>query len=98
MFSHWPLLQVLGQSFWPSGVVLALGFASGQYSNPQANKIGLEPVTGPIWKHLFNNIILFPKKNEQNISECHILLFYTGLSVILRVNMAFWKKQRIKRS
>ena len=36
--------------------VLALGFVSGQYGNPEANTYALGPVTGPIRKH--NEIFL----------------------------------------
>ena len=51
------LLQVLGQSYWPSDGCIAR-FASGQYCNPQANAIASRPLTGKKWKHPFNNIIV----------------------------------------
>ena len=38
--------------------VMALGFTSGQYSNPQANTTALGSVTRPVLNHQFNNIIL----------------------------------------
>ena len=40
-------LQVLGHSYWASDGLLAIGFASDQYNNPQVNTTTLRPVTGP---------------------------------------------------
>ena len=59
VFSHWSVTS-------PRPVVLAFGwlhwsYASllhGQYSNPKANTTALGPVTGSIWKHPFNSIII----------------------------------------
>ena len=59
MFSDWPCNRSTESQIGLQMVVLALGFASVQYSNPQANTTALGPVTGPIWKHPFNNIILY---------------------------------------
>ena len=52
---------VTGPKASPIGLqmaVLALGEAEDQYSNPRANMPTLGPVTGQIWKHSFNNIIV----------------------------------------
>ena len=45
MFSHWPCYRSSASRIDLRMTVLALGFASGQFSNPQANTIALGPVT-----------------------------------------------------
>ena len=58
MFSHWPCYRSSGNGTGLRLAVLALGFTSGQYSNPQETTTALEAVTWPIWKHPINKIIL----------------------------------------
>ena len=53
MFLHWLCYR---SSACRIGLWMAV--ASGQYSSTQANMTALWPITGPIWKHPFNNIIL----------------------------------------
>ena len=57
VFSYWPCYRSSDSCIVPRLAVLALGVASGQYSQPRAYTTVLGPVTRPIWKHPFNNII-----------------------------------------
>ena len=58
MLSYWPCYRSEGSHIGLRIVVMAWGVASGQYSNPQTNTTGQEPVTGPMWKHPFHDIFI----------------------------------------
>ena len=59
VFAHWPYYRSSASriGFWIAAI--ARGQASGQYSNSKANTTALRPLTGPVWKHPFHNIIIF---------------------------------------
>ena len=65
MFSYWPCYSFSASHIGLRMAVLALSFASGQYSHHQANMTDLRPVTGPISKQPFNKIIILRQNKEQ---------------------------------
>ena len=57
-FSYLPCYRSEGSRIGLKIAELAWGEAEDQYCHPEANTTGRGPVTGPMWKHLFQDIFI----------------------------------------
>ena len=75
VFSYWSCIMSSYSCIGSRSAVLALGFASCQYSWPRPNTTVLGHNTGSIWKHPFNNTILLTDDLKYTI-YCPFIINY----------------------